>query len=412
LSEGEQDLVIVGGGLVGGSLACALRGMGLRVAVIEAAPPRAPGHPGDDERVIALSWTSERILAGIGLWPRLAPGAEPIHAVEVSQRGGCGALRMDRRDEGVDALGQVVPARLIGEAIQDRLSGVAEVCVRAPARVVDLRVTPQWVEVQVAEGGLGERLRTRLLVAADGGDSSVRRLLGIGLRERPYGQDALIATLTPDRPQPGVAFERFTESGPLALLPMTEARWSLVWSVPQDRTAGLLALSDEAFLARIQGYFGWRLGRLARTSPRRAFPLVQRLASEATRPRVVLIGNAAHTLHPVAGQGLNLGLRDVAALAEVLVAARRVGDDLGGTAALAAYRDWRRRDQAEVAATTDLLARLFVGGWPPLRAARDLGLLGIELVPGLRHLLARRFMGRAGRQTRLARGLPLETLDG
>ncbi|WP_338113739.1 FAD-dependent monooxygenase [Thiococcus pfennigii] len=273
-------------------------------------------------------------------------------------------------------------------------------------------MTPQWVEVQVAEGGVSERLRTRLLVAADGGDSSVRRLLGIGLRERPYGQDALIATLTPDRPQPGVAFERFTESGPLALLPMTEGRWSLVWSVPQDRTAGLLALSDEAFLARIQGYFGWRLGRLARTSPRRAFPLVQRLASEATRPRVVLIGNAAHTLHPVAGQGLNLGLRDVAALAEVLVAARRAGDDVGGTAALAAYRDWRRRDQAEVAATTDLLARLFVGGWPPLRAARDLGLLGIELVPGLRHQLARRFMGRAGRQTRLARGLPLETLDG
>ncbi|WP_041604135.1 2-octaprenyl-6-methoxyphenyl hydroxylase [Thioflavicoccus mobilis] len=412
MSAREYDLIIVGGGLVGGGLACALRGAGLRVAVIEATSPGAATHPSYDERVIALSWTSRRILEGIGLWPRLGTDAEPIRTVQVSQRGGCGEVWIDRRAEAVDALGHVVPARVIGAAIHDRLANATDIVVHAPARVVDVRVTPQWAELEVDQSGLIERLRARLIVAADGGDSSVRQRLGIAVRERPYGQDAVIATVTPDRPQVGAAFERFTESGPLALLPMTDGRWSLVWSVPQEQTAGVLALSDQDFLARLQTGFGYRLGRFVRASSRRAFPLVQRLAGEASTPRVALIGNAAHTLHPVAGQGLNLGLRDVAALAEVLVAAHRAGGDLGRAAVLGAYRSWRRRDQTEVAATTDFLARAFIGGWAPLRQVRDLGLLGIEFVPVLRHQLARRLMGRAGRQTRLARGLPLEVQDG
>lgn len=411
-STQDVDVVIVGGGLVGASLACALRDLDLSVAVVEAVAPRAPDHPSYDERVIALSWTSAQVFAGIGLWAAIAPDAEPIRRVHVTQRGGFGRTCIDHCDEGVAALGHVVPARAIGAALQGFLAASEANAPRlvAPARVVDLRVTQDWVEIEVDTARVvTDRFRTRLLVAADGGDSVVRQRLAIPQRERPYDQDAIIATVTPDRPHQGVAYERFTSTGPLALLPMTEGRCSVVWSATSAETDALLALDDAAFLARLQDRFGWRLGRLRHLSRRVAFPLSLRLADESAAPRVVLIGNAAHTLHPVTGQGFNLGLRDVAALAEELAVARRAGGDPGGPAVLQAYQAWRRRDQATVAATTDLLARLFLDQAPPLRLARDLGLLGVELAPsGPRHLLARLFMGRMGRQTRLARGLPLE----
>jgi 2-octaprenyl-6-methoxyphenol hydroxylase len=255
-----------------------------------------------------------------------------------------------------------------------------------------------------------------LLAAADGGESFVRTQLGIGVRERPYGHDAIITTVTPDRPQPGVAYERFTDTGPLAMLPMTEGRWSVVWTSREDETAALLGLTDSAFLARLQERFGYRLGGLDRLGRRVAYPLRQVLATEGVVGRVVLIGNAAHTLHPVAGQGFNLGLRDVAALAEVLVGTSRTGADPGGQAALADYTQWRRRDQSQSALVTDALARLFVNPWAPLRLARDLGLVGLDLIPAARRTLGRRFMGlgpavggdAGGRLPRLARGLALE----
>jgi len=416
MSEGsgmhDYDLVISGGGLVGGSLACALRDTGLRVAVIEAVTPRADTHPSYDERVIALAWSSRRILTSLGLWPLVAGGAEPIRAVHVSQRGGCGLTRIDHGDEGVEALGYVAPARLLGHALQTALADAPNLRFRAPARLVDFTVHPDGVELEVtAEEGV-EHLRTRLLVAADGGDSLVRQRLDVAVRERDYGQDAVIATVTPDRPQPGVAYERFTDSGPLALLPMTEGRYSVVWTALAEQTEELLGLSDRDFLERLQARFGFRLGRFSRPSARHAYPLRLMLVSDPVAPRLALIGNAAHALHPVAGQGFNLGLRDVAALAEVLAAARASGEDIGAQSVLDAYRDWRSRDQAAVANLTDTLAWLFINPCPPLRAARGLGLLGVGLVPPLRHTLARRFMGLTGRQTRLARGLPLETDHG
>jgi 2-octaprenyl-6-methoxyphenol hydroxylase len=239
----------------------------------------------------------------------------------------------------------------------------------------------------------------------------------VAVRERPYGHDAIITTVTPDRPQPGVAYERFTDTGPLAMLPMTGGRWSVVWTTQEDQTAALLGLEDKAFLARLQERFGYRLGGLDRLGHRVSYPLRQILASEGVGERVVLIGNAAHTLHPVAGQGFNLGLRDVAALAEVLAGAARAGGDPGGKAALADYARWRRQDQAQSALVTDSLARLFVNPWVPLRLARDLGLVGLDLIPGARLALGRRFMGTGpavggdagGRLPRLARGLALET---
>ena len=413
----DYDLVIVGGGLVGGSLACALSGSGLKVCSIEAVAADAASQPSYDERVIALAWGSRRILEGIGLWGQIAPGAEAIHQIHISERGGFGFAHLDRAEQGVEALGYVAPARLLGTAIRGSLGegagpGVGGLTLLCPARLLGLRMQSDRVDLEVSVAGASRTLRARLLVAADGGDSFVRRRLGLAVRERPYGHDAVITTVTPDRPRPNTAYERFTDTGPLAMLPMTEGRWSVVWTAREADTQTLLRLSDAAFLARLQDRFGYRLGGLTRLGRRVSYPLRQVMAREPVGDRLVLIGNAAHTLHPVAGQGFNLGLRDVAALAEVLADAARAGSDPGGTAVLDAYRRQRGRDQADAALVTDVLARLFVNPWGPLRLARDLGLVGIDLVPGARRLLARRFMGistdAGGRQPRLSRGLSLE----
>lgn len=407
----EYDLVIVGGGLVGGSLACALSGCGLRIAVVEAVPAAAEHQPSYDERVIALSWGSRRILDAIGVWPDIAPEAEPILQVHVSDRGHCGFTRLGPEDAGVEALGYVVPARAMGVAIRAALALSTDVELLCPARLLDHRLVADGIELEVQCGGERLRLRAALLVAADGGDSAVRGRLDLETQEERYDQDAVITTVSPDRPRVGVAFERFTDTGPLALLPMTGGRYSVVWTCHRDETSALLALSDDAFLARLQTRFGYRLGRFMQIAPRRAYPLKLVLTRNPVQPRVVLIGNAAHTLHPVAGQGFNLGLRDVAALAEVVAQSARAGADLGGPATLSDYRGWRGSDQPSTARLTDLLARVFVNPWAPLRFARNAAMLGLDLIPPARHRVAQRFMGVGGRLPRLACGVPLEKAD-
>lgn len=404
MSSTEYDLAIVGGGLVGGSLACALGRAGLRVCVVEAVSPRAQVQPSYDERVIALSWGSRAILDGAGLWPSITAEAEPIKQIHVSDRGHFGFARLDHREEGVEALGYVAPARLIGRAIQAGLDGVDMLC---PASLVGFRIREDRVDLEVTVGGESRVLSTSLLVAADGGDSAIRHRMGFAVVERGYGHNAVISTVTADHPRPGWAFERFTDSGPLAMLPMSAGRYSVVWTAREHEFGEILNLDDEAFLRRLQVRFGYRLGGLSRPGRRVAYPLVLRLTRDPVRERLVLIGNAAHTLHPVAGQGFNLGLRDVAALAQVATDAVRQGRDPGGQKALDDYRKFRGRDQFSVGNSTDLLARLFVNPWTPLRWARDLGLVGLDLLPPVRHRLARRFMGITGNMPRLARGLPL-----
>jgi len=398
------DLAIIGGGLVGGSLACALAQTGLRACVVEAVPMQSDVQPSYDERVIALSWGSRRIFEGIGLWSAIEPGAGPIRHIHISDRGRFGFARLDHHEEGVDALGYVAPARLLGRAIQGALAGVEMLC---PARLLGFSVQADQVDLEVSVAGDSRLIRTRLLVAADGGDSGVRKRLGLAARQHGYGHDALITTVTAGQPRPGVAYERFTDTGPLAMLPMSEGRYSVVWTTREGEAPELLELSDEDFLAGLQQRFGYRLGRFSRPGRRVAYPLKLMLTREPVGRRTVLIGNAAHTLHPVAGQGFNLGLRDVAALAQVLADADRAEADPGGEATLDAYRRFRGRDQQTLAVATDVLARTFVNPLFPVRWVRDLGLLGLDLTPGLRHFVARRFMGMGGNLPRLARGLPL-----
>lgn len=401
----DCQIVIAGGGLVGASLALALGQAGLNVTVVEAAPFRSAAQPGYDDRSIALAQGSQRILAGLGLWQALAPQVCPIKTIHVSDRGRFGFTRLRHDEEGVPALGYVVTARSLGSVLVDRLARLDGVRVLAPARVADFSVGADGISVAL-DTDVGETLRAHLLVAADGAHSSIRERLGIETARYDYRQTAITANLTPQLPHRHVAYERFTDTGPMALLPMTEGRCALVWTVPSERAEEVMQLPDADFLARVQERFGYRLGRLQRLGARHAYPLQLLRARESIRPRLALIGNAMHTLHPVAGQGFNLGLRDVAALAEVLVEASGV-DDCGDLRVLRRYAEWRARDQRRVVAFTDNLVRLFTQPLAPLALLRDAGMLAMDLLPPAKRWFGRLAMGRSGRLPRLARGLPL-----
>ncbi|RMG55145.1 MAG: 2-octaprenyl-6-methoxyphenyl hydroxylase [Gammaproteobacteria bacterium] len=408
-----HDVLIVGGGMVGGSLALALRRSGLRVGLIEARPFPTGNAPAFDDRVIALSLGSRRIMQGLGLWEDLAPEATAIRRIHVSDRGHFGATRIDCADEGVEALGYVAELRAMGAVLTHHFErDEAEPELIMPATLVDLEQDADAVRVTV-ERGSGERdeLAARLLVAADGTHSPVRERLGIAVQREDYGQTAVIANVATERSHDGVAYERFTEHGPLAMLPMSDGRCSLVWTHRSEDAEARMAQDDDAFRADLQQAFGWRLGAITRVGRRASYPLALWRSAADYQGRCVLIGNAAHTLHPVAGQGLNLGLRDVAVLAELLWEAAHRGRDPGSAVLLARFSEWRRADLRFTAGYTDFLVRLFSNPWPPLAHARAAGLIVVDRLPPLRHALARRNMGLAGRQPLLGRGLsPLERI--
>jgi 2-octaprenyl-6-methoxyphenol hydroxylase len=402
------DLLIVGGGMVGASLAHAVKGLGLKTGVIEALPYESSAQPSFDDRVIALSWGSRVILQAMGVWDAIQSAVEPIVNIHISDRGHFGFTRLNHQEEGVEALGYVVTARALGEALLQDLVDHQLIQLICPARLQSFAVSDSDVEVRIEQDGVEHRLSTRLLVAADGGDSQVRQFLSTPLREKSYGQTAIIANLRAEQAHRGVAYERFTDTGPLALLPMRDKRLSMVWTARDSQVAELMALSDEVFLLRLQDRFGYRLGRLDDLGKRIAYPLRLRQAVEQVSSRVALIGNAAHAIHPVTGQGFNLGLRDVAVLADLLADATQRGEDPGDMALLKEYANWRRRDQNSVAVITDSLARLFANPFGPLRLVRNLGMVGLDVVPSMKHLVARQFMGLNGRLPRLARGVSLE----
>lgn len=403
----EYDVLIVGGGMVGASLACALGGQALRVGMIESVPFGEPGQPSYDDRSIALAYGSHRIFAGMDLWQEIAPEAMPIKKIHVSDRGHFGAVRMEAADMGCAALGYVVENRVLGKVFHRRLATLSNLEILCPARLVELAIDEGFMNAGVSIDGGVRRLRTQLIVGADGGRSVVRDLTGIAARQTGYGQTAIIANITPGRDHRCTAYERFTASGPLAMLPLPGDRCSMVWTVPESEAQSVLGLSDTDFLARVQEQFGGRLGTLRRVGRRTGYPLSLISAREAVRERLVLIGNAAHTLHPVAGQGFNLGLRDVAALAEVLSEAATAGRDAGASEVLDGYAAWRRGDQRRVTAMTDGLVRLFSNDLPPLVLARNAALLALDRLAPAKRMLMRQTMGTAGRQPRLARGLRL-----
>lgn len=413
-TENCFDLIIVGGGLVGASLACALRASGLSIAVIEPYEISHIKQPCYDDRTVALSSGSRQIFDTMGVWSTICAQdetikpepirPESIRHIHISDRGHFGVTRLSSEEEGVDALGYVVENRVIGEVLYQQINAADTIQLYCPARLTSFSQSATEVRVGIETEKGTQTLHAALLVAADGQQSQMKQSLHIGDVRQNYKQSALVTNITPGRPHNNVAYERFTETGPLAFLPMAQNRCSVVWSLPHDKAQLMLTLGEADFLQQLQQAFGYRLGVFEKTGRRQVYPLILQQATRLVEGRVVIVGNAAHTIHPVAGQGFNLALRDISLLAEMLVDANRGGEDVGSSTLLAAYVDRRHDDMMRVYRFTDTLVKIFSTPFPPLAHCRSLGLFAVDLLPAVKHQLARQSMGLSGRLSRLNRG--------
>ncbi len=405
------DVVIVGGGMVGASLALALSGSGLRILLIEATPPESAAQPSFDERSTALGNASRRIFQQLGVWEQIAREAAAIRTIHVSEAGRFGFARLDAREQDVDAFGYVVPNRVLGAALWDKLRHCADIELRVPARPENLRIEAAGVGLSLSDStGLTERITAQLIVAADGAHSIVREASDIEVVIEDYEQVAVVANVVADVAHAGTAFERFTRDGPIAVLPRHGGSYGVIWTCSPARASEVLAFDEGTFLRELQNHFGWRAGRFIKTGQRAAYPLKLTRAAQTLATRAVLIGNAAQALHPVAGQGFNLGLRDAAMLAEVLSEARHErsgGIDAGAPELLQRFAAWRAADREGVVRFTDGLVRLFGDARPGFGALRTLGLLLFDVTPPAKRALARVSLGFGGPTPRLARGLEL-----
>jgi 2-octaprenyl-6-methoxyphenol hydroxylase len=413
----DYDLIIVGGGMVGASLACALADSPLRIAVIEARPFDSRQQPSFDARTVALAYGSRQIFDAMGIWDRIeALGVTPIRSIHVSDRGHIGSTHLQAAQQGIDAMGYVVETRILGQVLGQQLAQQDNVTLYCPAVVKEASFSQARATVLIETAGELQELTTSLVVAADGGDSFIRNNSGIETFTLDYRQCAVISNVAVDRPHHNIAYERFTETGPMALLPSRdpgagaeseENVFALVWTVRPDQVDEMMGWDEATFLSQLQQRFGDRAGHFVRTSARHVYPLKFLQTREHVRSHLAVIGNAAHTLHPVAGQGFNLGLRDVAVLAQVLVDGLTEGYNPGDIRLLRRYADWRKRDHLQTSLATDSLVRLFSNNFPPLALARNIGLTLLDILPPAKKMLLRHAMGYVGKLPRLARGLRL-----
>lgn len=405
----NTDVLIVGGGLNGPLLALALAQGGIASVVLDARPREERAAGDFDGRAYALSLASRRMLAALGLWPGLAAQAQPIEQIAISDgRPGEGAsplaLHFDGQEIDEGPMGHVLEDRYLRAALLAAMDAAPLVTHRAGVAVVGEEAGPGAAAVLLADGA---RLTGAVVAGCDGRDSAVARRAGIRRRGWDYGQTSLVAAVAHERPHGGVAHQFFMPAGPLAILPLPGDRSSIVWTERSERAAAIAALEPAGYLAELRPRFGDFLGALRLEGGRWSYPLGLSLAERWTAPRRVLVGDAAHGIHPLAGQGLNLGLRDVAALAEVLVAAARRGQDIGAPDVLEDYARWRRADTLMMAAATDGLNRLFSNDNPLLRLGRDLGLGLVDRLPALRRRLIGEAAGATGDLPRLLRGRPI-----
>jgi 2-octaprenyl-6-methoxyphenol hydroxylase len=405
------DITIVGGGMVGASLAVALAPLGVKIALVETIPHDSVAQPSFDERTTALSNGSRRILETLGTWSDLSSSATPIRKIHVSDQGRFGFARIDAAEQGLAAMGYVVPNRALGAALWSRLQSNADIQVFCPASVSQVMPGEHSVTLKIEGSGTAAEIETSLVVAADGVQSAVRSAFGVEAESRDYGQTAVITTVLPQRFHDHVAYERFTDNGPLALLPLGGGRCTLVLTLNRATAESAMSWSDQEFLAELQRRFGFRLGRFLKVGRRVPYPLSLSRASRTSAGRCVIVGNAAQGLHPVAGMGFNLGLRDVACLAELIADRRREPHfDAGAAALLADYDAWRAADRGGVIAFTDGLVRMFASPLRVVQRLRNLGLLAFDLFPPAKAALSRLSTGAGGggRIPKLARGVALQ----
>lgn len=403
----DADVLIVGGGLNGPALALALAQNRLRVTVVDARPAPERAEAGFDGRAYALALASQRLLAAIGIWPRVADKVQPILQIKASDgRAGEGPapffLAFDSAEIEEGPMGYMLEDRYLYAAFLQAMRDEPNITL-----ISGDSVTEQTAEASVTLAS-GQRLTGRVIAGCDGRTSGTAQRAGIGRTGWGYGQTALVTAIRHEKPHNGIAHQFFVPAGPLAILPLAGGyHSSIVWSESDAMAQAIQALPDNEYLAALRPRFGDFLGEIALAGARFTYPLNLTLANSFVAPRVALVGDAAHGVHPIAGQGLNLGLRDVGALAEVLVSAHRRGEDIGAIDVLERYQTWRRFDSTTLALGMDTVNRLFSNDNPILRAARDIGLGAVGALPGLRRAFQRQAAGLTGELPRLLTGQKL-----
>lgn len=388
----DYDLLIGGGGLAGNCLALALKDSGLKIAIIEACSREQLHNSPAGDRALALAAGTVDLLENLGAWQAAKPHATAIAQIHVSDQGHFGKARLSAQKEKVEALGYVITARDIESHVAQLVAdaGITQLC---PARIIGLSASSNAVHVSLQQNGESVNLTAKLLVGADGGESTIRKLLEISQQKTDYGQTAIVTTVKTFLPHQNTAYERFTASGPLALLPLGKYQAAVVWTRSHEQAAELMACSEKEFITQLQDCFGYRLGELTLAAPRRAFPLTLIRAEQMLAQRTVIIGNAVHQLHPVAGQGFNLGLRDVVQLAQMLITQQQNSGDIGAADFLQQYAKLRQQDHDRVINLTDSLVKIFSTPHLSIAAARNIGLTLLDHIPAAKKLLARQAMG-------------------
>jgi len=403
-AQAHYDIAIIGGGMVGASLALGLAQSmpGLSITVLEAfaipagATTAATAQPSYDARSTALSMSSKNYYQHIGMWSKLEPQITPIHDIHVSDRGHFGTVRLNYRDQRVDALGYMIENRHLGNALLAQMADYPKVDWRCPAKVERLEMVKNGALLHCDQSDEAIKISANLVVIADGGRSDLISQLGIARDTHDYEQLGIIANISSDQPHQNKAYERFTQRGPMALLPLDGQRSALIWTLEQDQAERILALDDAAFLAELQSSFGYRAGNFTKIGARHSYPFIRVQAREQVRSNVVLLGNAAHTLHPVAGQGFNLGLRDAVILADALLSNP---NDIAEV--LATYAKRRALDQTLIIGFTDNVIKLFSTDNALFSIVRNSGLLMLDKIPLMKHQFARQTMGLSSRLARL-----------
>ena len=404
----KYDVVIVGGGMVGATLACALGDTSLRVAVLEPHPAQTEWDEKEyDIRVSAITRATQRVFEAVGAWPgmqaRRVCAYQQMHVWDAT---GSGQINFDAADIGEPDLGHIIENRVILAALLERMGQFENISLYCPASVTQMQRDERGVQLELADG---QSLQAQLVVGADGANSWVREQAGIDTIGWPYQQTAVVATITTELSHQHSCWQRFMPTGPLAFLPLPENLSSIVWSTSPEQADALMAMDAPAFLAALHQAFGGHLGKMLATGPRGAFPLQLRHARRYTDPRLVLVGNAAHAIHPLAGQGLNLGVSDAAALAEVVLAAMQHGSDIGELAVLRRYERWRKADNLAVMGAMDGFKRLFSNDNLLLRPLRNLGMSLAERAVPVKHMMIRRAMGLEGDLPALCLGKEMPT---
>jgi len=401
-TENSFDVVIAGGGMVGAALGCALAGQGMQVAVIEAREPARDWPAGEvSNRVSALSRSSQNLLTRLGAWPHMRQlGVSAYGAMYVWDQGGAGHIHFDSADVGEPNLGHIVDNRVTQLALWKQLQAQDRVTLFCPDRVSGFEVADDQVEVALNSG---IALRAALLVGADGRDSAIRGMAGIGTKGWDYDQHALVANVSHELPHQATAWQRFRETGPLAFLPLADGRSSIVWSTSPGQAAELSALDEETFCTRLGEAFDYRLGQVTGTGPRGVFPLRLSHTEQYVKHRLALVGDAAHAIHPLAGQGVNLGFMDAAQLADVVLEARQQGRDFGALHTLRRFERARKGENIAMLGAMDVFKRLFSNDIVPLRLLRNAGLDIADRITPVKNLFLRRALGTIGEIPSLAR---------